>query len=253
MEYHRGAERMTSPRKPGPLSAFLLLCFYRAEAASSSFSRSSSATPALLQACPQKPGPELWLHWKVVRPRGGSLSWDNRRVAVLSQDEQKLWAYCVAQSRGPHTVGSPLPLPLTAMSLPQSPTPPPIMDEALPTIAGWRSDRYPPAHCCTHALVLQLEASTDSTFCWKGQSPVLVWAGRSSELTPSPTFRCGMPETEGTLETIFRPFLFTYWLHSTACRILFPQPGIEAMPPAVEAQSVNHWTTREALLYFIDD
>ena len=55
-------------------------------------------------------------------------------MAVLSQDEQKLWAYCVAQSRGPHTVGSPLPLPLTAMRV--SPTPPPIMDEALPTIAG---------------------------------------------------------------------------------------------------------------------
>ena len=24
--------------------------------------------------------------------------------------------------------------------------------------------------------------------------------------------------------------------------ILFPQPGIEPVPPAVEAQSLNHWT-----------
>ena len=30
-----------------------------------------------------------------------------------------------------------------------------------------------------------------------------------------------------------------------ACRILVAQPGIEAMPSAVEAQSLNFWTTRE--------
>ena len=30
-----------------------------------------------------------------------------------------------------------------------------------------------------------------------------------------------------------------------ACRILAPRPGIEPVPPAVEAQSLNHWTTRE--------
>ena len=29
------------------------------------------------------------------------------------------------------------------------------------------------------------------------------------------------------------------------CRILVPQPGIEPTPPAVEAQSLHHWTTRE--------
>ena len=30
-----------------------------------------------------------------------------------------------------------------------------------------------------------------------------------------------------------------------ACGILVPQPGIEPVPPALEAQSLNHWTTRE--------
>ena len=30
-----------------------------------------------------------------------------------------------------------------------------------------------------------------------------------------------------------------------ACRILVPQPGIQLGPPAVEAQSPYHWTTRE--------
>ena len=29
------------------------------------------------------------------------------------------------------------------------------------------------------------------------------------------------------------------------CRILVPQPGIKPMPPAMRAQSLNHWTTRE--------
>ena len=30
-----------------------------------------------------------------------------------------------------------------------------------------------------------------------------------------------------------------------ACRILVPQPGIKPIPPAVEAQCVNHWPTRK--------
>ena len=30
-----------------------------------------------------------------------------------------------------------------------------------------------------------------------------------------------------------------------ACGVLVPQPGIEPAPPALEAQSFNHWTTRE--------
>ena len=29
------------------------------------------------------------------------------------------------------------------------------------------------------------------------------------------------------------------------CRILVPPPGIKPAPPAVEARSVKHWTTRE--------
>ena len=29
------------------------------------------------------------------------------------------------------------------------------------------------------------------------------------------------------------------------CGILVPQPGMEPVPPTVEAQGVNHWTIRE--------
>ena len=33
-----------------------------------------------------------------------------------------------------------------------------------------------------------------------------------------------------------------------ACRILALQPGIKHVPPAGEAQSLNHWTSREVPL-----
>ena len=36
-------------------------------------------------------------------------------------------------------------------------------------------------------------------------------------------------------------FFFFFWL----CGILVPRPGIEPAPPAVEVQSLNHWTARE--------
>ena len=43
-----------------------------------------------------------------------------------------------------------------------------------------------------------------------------------------------------------------FWLHYMACGISVSWPGIEPVPPAVEAWSSNHWTTREFpyLIYF---
>ena len=38
--------------------------------------------------------------------------------------------------------------------------------------------------------------------------------------------------------------LFIYF-GNMACGILVLQPGIEPVPPAVEAWSLNHWTSRE--------
>ena len=35
------------------------------------------------------------------------------------------------------------------------------------------------------------------------------------------------------------------WLHRATNRTLVPRPGIEPMSPALEAQSLNHRTTRE--------
>ena len=36
-----------------------------------------------------------------------------------------------------------------------------------------------------------------------------------------------------------------------ACRILVPQPGIPPTPPALEAWSLNHWSTREVPIQYI--
>ena len=39
-------------------------------------------------------------------------------------------------------------------------------------------------------------------------------------------------------------WFFSFQPHCTACRILVPQPRIEAVPPAVNTRIPNHWTTR---------
>ena len=48
-----------------------------------------------------------------------------------------------------------------------------------------------------------------------------------------------------------RGFSFDFWLCHMTCGILFPWPGLESMPPAVEAQSLNHWTARGVLRDFL--
>ena len=45
--------------------------------------------------------------------------------------------------------------------------------------------------------------------------------------------------------TFKKNFFLKFWLHSTACGTLAPQPGIKPMPLALEVQSLNHRTTRD--------
>ena len=48
------------------------------------------------------------------------------------------------------------------------------------------------------------------------------------------------------MEEIYIRFSFFFFCpHCVACGILFPWPGMEPELPAVEAQSLNHYTTRE--------
>ena len=56
------------------------------------------------------------------------------------------------------------------------------------------------------------------------------------------------------LEMVISSFLIGYFIclffflrgpNPTACGILVPQPGIRPVPPALEAQSLSHWTARK--------
>ena len=49
----------------------------------------------------------------------------------------------------------------------------------------------------------------------------------------------------GKPRILFFIFYFLATPPGAACGTLVPRPGIKRMPPAVEAQSLNHWTARE--------
>jgi len=51
-------------------------------------------------------------------------------------------------------------------------------------------------------------------------------------------------EAQNQQGSIFVGFFF-FFAHHTACEILATGPEIKPTPPGVEAQSLNHWTTRE--------
>ena len=44
---------------------------------------------------------------------------------------------------------------------------------------------------------------------------------------------------------MWEQFFFFFLTMPPACGILFPQPGIKTLAPALESQNLNHWTTRE--------
>ena len=48
----------------------------------------------------------------------------------------------------------------------------------------------------------------------------------------------------------FHHFWIFFWLHFAACGTLVLQAGTEPLPHALEAQSLNHWTAREVLIFF---
>ena len=44
----------------------------------------------------------------------------------------------------------------------------------------------------------------------------------------------------------FNSYYLYFSLHHAAYKILVPQPGIEPLPPVMEAQSLSHWTSGDA-------
>ena len=55
------------------------------------------------------------------------------------------------------------------------------------------------------------------------------------------------PWSPASISSFFKK---NFWPSHTACGILVPRPGIKPVPPAMEAQSPNHWTARGSPKYF---
>ena len=53
------------------------------------------------------------------------------------------------------------------------------------------------------------------------------------------------------LASFLKNQLMFIWPHLVSCGILVPQSGIKLTPSALEAQSLNHWTTSPELLFFV--
>ena len=93
-----------------------------------------------------------------------------------------------------------------------------------------------------YTLYLKNQCPTEDIFshpllmivCPLGLTAVNSWQSRSD------------PVWNNVLEHPFLLYFIIFWPCHTACGILVPWPGVEPLPPAVEAWSPNHWTTREA-------
>ena len=67
------------------------------------------------------------------------------------------------------------------------------------------------------------------------EKPYQLRLSASGSAVVGPTGSCGA----------FLLLVVCFWPCRVAYGILVPRPGIEPSPPAVEAQSPNHWTARE--------
>ena len=95
----------------------------------------------------------------------------------------------------------------------------------LQTMGHSMSLPFPPSRSCLHSL-------THGPF-FICKTSMLHLSDHTSVVT-SPSDH----SQESSLQFFFLPL-------SEACRILVPRPWIKLVPPAVEAQSSNHWTIRE--------
>ena len=77
----------------------------------------------------------------------------------------------------------------------------------------------------------------------------VVWLG--GDCTPfGLTFLQSGPDRWWGDDVISLSLFNGFWSHCTTCGILVPRAGIKLMPPAVEPQSLNHWTALSSLIRF---
>ena len=83
---------------------------------------------------------------------------------------------------------------------------------------------------------------------WGSQRVEHDWTTEQQQLLEEEVFKMLSPEAHIHSFSCASFFFFlslSLWLPWAACGIFVPQPGIEPMSPALEAQSLNHWTARE--------
>ena len=113
---------------------------------------------------------------------------------------------------------------------------------------------------CTHCCALESEdgapdlllASTEWTL--KKENPLTSPATSEKDvhelITPSLNHYYKTPPCSLQVKTHrlfwFVCLIYIFWSHHTACGIVVLQPGIEPVPPAWVAQSLNHRTTRKS-------
>ena len=91
-------------------------------------------------------------------------------------------------------------------------------------------------------------------------SPLPLWAWfllPAPNLSPPGFSKSSANATSSTnlprllVQLFFLLSVIIFWTRSAACRILVPRWGIKPPPPVVEAQSPNHWTTRNIPNYSV--
>ena len=68
---------------------------------------------------------------------------------------------------------------------------------------------------------------------------------KENSIVLNPYYSKGRPAASACESLFVFFFVFFFWLYHVTCGISVPWPGIKLMPPTVEMQSLNHWTTRE--------
>ena len=92
--------------------------------------------------------------------------------------------------------------------------------------------------CMSIELVMLTVSSSAAPFSFCLKSFPVSWSFPMSQ-----QFKLG-GQIIGTSQYIFVLgfVLFCFWLHHAACGILVHQPGMEPVPPALEAWSLDHWS-----------
>ena len=98
----------------------------------------------------------------------------------------------------------------------------------------------------THHVTRNLQLLTGAAGPLRGPASLRNAVRPSAKLVPHIGPCCPLPQPFPGLSS---PFLLFFFVHCAACKILVLQPGIKPASPAVEAWSLNHWTTGKSHSY----